>query len=112
MNDSASKPILTTDDLTARWATTAGTLRRRMKRLNLPAVNVGTAKEPDYRFRLSAIERWEQENEGTTGNESREAAPVPSGAPPGLERYDAFGPKGRKKGPGREGHVWAANRCP
>lgn len=90
MNETPMKTVLTADDLAARWAMTTDTLRRRMKRLNLPAVNVGTAKEPDYRFRLGAIERWEQENEGTLGCEAKEGAEVSAGAPPGLEDYDPF----------------------
>ena len=87
--------VLTLEQLADRWSLPLDTLRRRLTRLSLPAVNIGTTKSPDYRFRLSAIEAWEQMNEETLGLPEAAGTAVPSGAPPGLEGYDPF--KGRKK---------------
>jgi hypothetical protein len=51
---------------------------------------------PDYRFRLAAIETWEQANEETIGEQERPASQVRTGAPPGLEGCNFFGGKPRK----------------
>jgi hypothetical protein len=94
---------LTLDSLAERWSIPIEALRRRVFKLNLPAVNVGSVKRPDYRFRLPAIERWEQENEWTLGREESVAVSVMTGAPPGLEGYDPFKSGRQAKGPGKAG---------
>ena len=97
----AGRTVLTVEALAERWGLEVDTLRRRLKLLQLPAVNVGTAKSPDWRFRLSAIEAWEAANEtrlGATDDDQAVVEPVPAGAPPGLEGYDPFKP--RRKGRG------------
>lgn len=95
----ATPVVLTLEKLAERWSMPASTLRRRIARLHLPAVNVGTDKEPDIRFRLSAIEAWEAANESTLGVEEAPGVPVLTGVPPGLEGYDPF--KGGKAKKGR-----------
>jgi hypothetical protein len=92
--------VLTIEMLAGRWSVPVENLRRRMGKLNLPAVNVGTDKAPDYRFRLSAIEAWEAANETTLGQPAAVGKPVAAGAPPGLEGYDPYGGKAKKKGRG------------
>jgi len=77
--------------LAERWSVPPEALRRRIAKLGLPAVNVGTPKEPDWRFRRVAIEKWEAANEThlTTGREEP-AVSVPPGMPAGLEGYDPY----------------------
>lgn len=99
-------PVLSLDDLAARWKITAGELKRRAERLGLPAINVGTDRAPDYRFPLAMVERWEQLNCVTLGRPPDPgqggAKPVRPRAPRGADGFDpyAVGNDWYKKTPG------------
>lgn len=101
----SGRSVLTVEALADRWGLPVDTLKRRLKLLELPAVNVGTAKAPDWRFRAQAIEAWEAANETrlgvpAAGRTPEEPVPVPVGAPPGLEGYDPFKPRRKlRRGP-------------
>lgn len=92
-----SPDILTMADLAERWQITPAELQRRMARLSLPAVNVGTDRKPEYRFRLAALEDWEARNEATIGQPApAEGQPIPAARPQAVA-VDYF--RGRKARP-------------
>ena len=99
MNHAPAPKPLTIADLACRWAITEEAARRRVKRIALPAFNVGCPSEPDWRYRLATVEKWEADNERIPD----EAQPVPDvsvrpGMPAGWGDFDPLGP--RKKGRG------------
>jgi hypothetical protein len=99
-----SKQIFTQSDLAERWGLPLDHLRRRVRNLGLPAVNVGSVKSPDWRFRLSAIEEWEARNETSmaTGSPSDQPSePIQPGRPPDLAGYDPFAPTRVRRSPSR-----------
>ena len=97
MNDARHDIPLTAKDLAARWDLTEEQVRRRIKSMGIPGFNVGTAREPDWRFRLSTIEAWEARNEQDINEPPDPTGPatIPAGAPP------AWDGKSRLKGPAR-----------
>lgn len=75
-------------ELALRWKLSEKEVHRRLKQIHLPSINVGTAKEPKLRFRLSTVIAWEIANE----KDRCEAEPpmevrakVPAGAPAGWD---------------------------
>lgn len=52
--------LLTIEDLATRWQTTIDRVRGRITQINFPAINIGTPKLPELRFRLAAVEEYEQ----------------------------------------------------
>lgn len=93
-----SPVILTATDLAERWQITPAELARRLPRLGLPGVNVGSDRRPDWRFRLAAIEDWESQNEATIGQPSpTDAHPIPAGRPPTVATDFFRGDRRRNK---------------
>lgn len=91
-------PPLTIAQLAERWAITEEAARRRVKKIALPAFNVGCASEPDWRYRLATVEKWEEANERLP---EELQIPVPDvavrpGMPAGWGDFDPLGPKKAK----------------
>ena len=55
--------ILTLDDLAARWQCERHRVLKRLRDCPMPAINLGTAKYPEWRFRLETVELWESQFE-------------------------------------------------
>lgn len=51
--------LMTIDDLAARWQVDPKRAWKRAKAGGLRALNMGTEKYPEWRFRLAAVETWE-----------------------------------------------------
>jgi hypothetical protein len=65
--------------------------------MGLPAVNVGTKKDPVWRFRLATVEAWEAQNERPYGQVETEAGDVKAAAPvawDGVDRLGTIQPRG------------------
>jgi hypothetical protein len=86
-------PPLTAVELAQRWGLTERELKRRISRLGLPAINVGTERDPDLVFRLETIERWEAANDKIPGV----ALPSPEIRPPAVVRPGVYGWDGKRR---------------
>lgn len=59
MNTPDPAPLLTIDDLAARWQVTRERAFRRVRHSGLKSINLGTTKYPELRFRLETVLSWE-----------------------------------------------------
>ena len=93
-------PLLTVEDLAARWGVSEDVVREHVKHDGLPFVPLGRGgKRPTYRFRLAAVEAWEGDRERRhEGKQDTPAPPPPSVAEAwdGVDRLKGVGGKRRK----------------
>lgn len=76
--------LLTIDDLAARWQVTRERAFRRIKgEPGLKAINLGTPKFPELRFRLETVQAWEARVETASA-----LAPPDEGATPATRGYN------------------------
>ncbi len=70
-----------------------------MKKIALPAFDVGCASEPDRRYRLVTVEAWEAANEKVPDDAQQAAPDVPvrPGMPARWGGVDYLGAKGSKR---------------
>lgn len=74
--------LLTIDDLAARWQVTRERAFRRIKgEGGLKAINLGTPKFPELRFRLETVQSWEARAESTSALAPQDEGSAPPAHP-------------------------------